>query len=463
MRAQTTALRYLDSGNALFASDTLPADKAQRARQLAQARLIADALAAMKPDALNVGRTDLTGGVELLRELQRRYALPLVSANVRLADGSELFAPTRVIEWDGARLGVFGLTHPLERLDRKLGILVTDPITAAREAVESLGEMDFVVCLSDLGYDVEHQLAQEVGGIHAIVGGGKGQRVMRMPLRIGDTILLRAADRGRFIGTLEVRRKDLGDNWSMPMDAMRLDQMKRQLRSLRVRIEQTEAGPERDALDRTAKVLARQGTDDAGVRYRHQIISLSREIPDDPVAAAKVAKFLEKYPPPQKRASSKTSSSKLLTSPPSKSVAVKKGAPPRPGSQKPWAPVEGPPRHIGSTVCRQCHPDAYRGWISTGHFRARSRLPVAQQADPSCLPCHSTRLEMVNTVSVEPTVACETCHGQGSAHRDAADMRLKPPRKICANCHKGYHERVEAFDYGKAYEKIRCDREGVKP
>ena len=168
-------------------------------------------------------------------------------------------------------------------------------------------------------------------------------------------------------------------------------------------------------------------------------------------------------------------------------------------------PVEGQSRFVGVKTCRQCHDSDERGnavrkWEASNHARALSTLKAHTEAAPrmcqdlalwiveigrgvryglprpaaeskECLPCHVTAFGAA-TRSVAPSfeskngVQCESCHGPGSAHVEAASAaqgakaaaglrRFEDQHAIeelCRTCHDGT---CGDFDFASMWPKVR--------
>ena len=124
----------------------------------------------------------------------------------------------------------------------------------------------------------------------------------------------------------------------------------------------------------------------------------------------------------------------------------------RHGAPAPGAPAaaDATPSYLGSNACGACHAPALAFWKTTKHARALSALArVGRDRDPSCVGCHVTgylqggwTLETKAPQPSRPTLAgigCETCHGPGRAHVEAADKRTSTtravPEAVCRGCH----------------------------
>ncbi|MBI5442082.1 MAG: hypothetical protein HY900_12825 [Deltaproteobacteria bacterium] len=361
-----------------------------------KARLEAKAAVQMGADAVNVGRAELADGLAFLSQLGKETGLPLVSTNLRKKGGGHPFPRWKVLTARGTRIAVFGLLNPDPARDSELGIDVSDPIEAAREAVKELSGEATIVCLSNLGLEGERKLAAAVPGIALIVGGGTSE-LLNEPEMVGETTLLHAGEQGKYLGL----------------------------------VERTKATPQ-----------------------AHRLIPLDTTVPAAPeiaewVAAYKKAERAWRRPPdvpPAGRA----------FDPKLQPWQRSGGGDPPPAKEPPKLPAApGESSHVGSETCRSCHPEEHRGWRQTPHARAYAALNGNVQ-DGRCATCHATLLRRQDGATVEADVACEACHGPGSNHAGPGNIVRKVSEAACRSCHRGFHEKKK-FDWKQAYEKVRCD------
>lgn len=168
-----------------------------------RAKLVARSVARIGVDAVNVGRFDLAAGLAFVETLGLEAKVPWVSANLRRKGGGRPFPGYRLVPWGNGKAAVFGLLPPSPTVDAALGIDVGDPETAAAALLRELPPVNAVVCLSTLGLAAELELARKVPGLTAIVGGGSGELLVD-PALVGSTVILHAADKGRFLGVLDL-------------------------------------------------------------------------------------------------------------------------------------------------------------------------------------------------------------------------------------------------------------------
>ena len=110
-------------------------------------------------DAMTIGNHEFDFGLENMARLYRMARFPVVCANYDVAGTvlEGLVKPYVVLEREGLRIGVFGLSPRLEGLvqaSRCEGVVYKDPVAAAQVVVDTLRgaeRCDVVICLSHLG------------------------------------------------------------------------------------------------------------------------------------------------------------------------------------------------------------------------------------------------------------------------------------------------------------------------
>ena len=139
----------------------------------------------MAYDASTLGNHDFDNGLEGLQRQLPNASFPFLIANYDFSKTplAGRFAPYKVFEKQGVRIGVFGIGIELNGLvaDKNFGGTVyLDPVAKAKEMAAQLRgaeKCDLVICLSHLGYKYENaklddrKLAAQVSGIDLILGG----------------------------------------------------------------------------------------------------------------------------------------------------------------------------------------------------------------------------------------------------------------------------------------------------
>lgn len=112
----------------------------------------------------------------------------------------------------------------------------------------------------------------------------------------------------------------------------------------------------------------------------------------------------------------------------------------------------------GSDACRDCHTAEHGAWSSTKHAHALSKLSQSDRSGGKCIGCHVTdTAEMLAASANEPkfpNVQCESCHGAGRKHVEAAkagkpeEARTKAvSEETCTRCHNSESPSYRPFIY----------------
>ncbi|OBS28166.1 hypothetical protein FPOA_02107 [Fusarium poae] len=152
---------------------------------------IAENLNALDFDAMTLGNHEWDGGDEELGEFLQNLTFPVVSCNVK----SEYEGLNKTIknyqifeEHDLAVIGVTTDTTPgISSVGNKTTFL--DPITEVQKAVWEIRnktEVNRIVALTHLGYDVDQELAAKTEGLSLIIGGHSHTPLGNMSNSEGD-------------------------------------------------------------------------------------------------------------------------------------------------------------------------------------------------------------------------------------------------------------------------------------
>jgi len=164
-------------------------------------------------DAMTPGNHDFNYGQDRLVELSKLMNFPLISANVKKADGTTLLSPYIIKEINGIKVGIFGLstpettykTHP----NNVKGLTFEDPSkTAALMVKELQDKTDMIIALSHLGLDeaslyTSEKVALEVPGIDLIVD-GHSHTVLPEGKKIGNTLIVQTGEYDKNLGIVSV-------------------------------------------------------------------------------------------------------------------------------------------------------------------------------------------------------------------------------------------------------------------
>ncbi len=107
--------------------------------------------------------------------------------------------------------------------------------------------------------------------------------------------------------------------------------------------------------------------------------------------------------------------------------------------------------YVGAEVCSTCHVAQHKLWSDSQHAIAYEDLEdVGKAFDPACIGCHTVGFDKpggffdINVTGHLLGVQCESCHGAGRVHVEAAGKKLSvnskwSRQKICGQCHIQKH------------------------
>lgn len=167
-----------------------------------------EAMNALRYDAMTIGVLDLSKGLTILLARSREARFPILACNlVSNQDQKPVLAPYTVIERDGMRVGIIGVTE-LDAVNApglREAAQVLDPVATVKQYLaEVRGKSDVVVLLTHLGLEADKALAQQVPGIDIIVG-GKTRKLLAQPERAGGAVITQVGYDGEWLGRLNLQ------------------------------------------------------------------------------------------------------------------------------------------------------------------------------------------------------------------------------------------------------------------
>ena len=162
------------------------------------------------------GNHDFNFGIDTLLELESAADFQFISANV-YHHGSRAFAPYAIKEIAGVRLGFFGLAHPntgiLTHPNNVVGVVFTDPVAAAADAIEALEGhgVDLIIALVHLGSGLDEDdlaigLAEAHPAIDIIIDGHSHTTT---DMVVGGVLIVQAGAHGSHLGRIDISLDDL--------------------------------------------------------------------------------------------------------------------------------------------------------------------------------------------------------------------------------------------------------------
>ena len=174
-------------------------------------------------DAMAVGNHEFDNSMDIINMQQALAEFPFLSANIyKTEDGSRLFKPYELFEFDGLTVAVMGLTtddtQKLAFADNVKGLEFRSPVTVAEELVPELEEKaDIIIAATHMGHYANASyganapgdvtLAREVDGIDMIVGGHSQDPLFEPDIQ-NDTVIVQAQEWGKYVGRTDFEFKN---------------------------------------------------------------------------------------------------------------------------------------------------------------------------------------------------------------------------------------------------------------
>ncbi len=193
----------VDAGNSLFGDSKADASKGE---------MMVDALNAIHYDAVNICLKDLRYGIATLKELSRKAQFSFVSANLFPVQGTDpLFPPYRIINRDGIRIGIIGITEDNPVVAKSLpdyqkGFRVVSHDSVLPELVKKLdSKTDLLILLGYQEFNQNIDMLNRYPQIDVVISGSNRQMQYRS---INDGLVGEAHDSGQYIGKITLAREN---------------------------------------------------------------------------------------------------------------------------------------------------------------------------------------------------------------------------------------------------------------
>ena len=147
-------------------------------------------------DAASFGQHEFDHGVAQARRLVELSEFPWVTANLTETDGTPFHGLERyrVLEVDGMRVGVFGITTAMHTTRHENQVIEQDVIASARSAVAALqaSEVDLIIALTQQTPAEDFTMVRAVPGIDLVLGEEVSETRSQIDFE-GGTYLARSA------------------------------------------------------------------------------------------------------------------------------------------------------------------------------------------------------------------------------------------------------------------------------
>ena len=188
------------------------ADRTHPATEVTRGKLNVRLLERLKPTAVTIGNNEgITFPHDWLAELYEEATFPVLLGNVYEADGSrpDWVDETLILEQDGVKIGVFGVTAPYEELYPELGWQIESPIEATERALHKLAGCDVIIALSHLGFYADERLATTFPEIDVILG-AHTHHVLDEGVTTNGVLIAQAGKYGKYVGEVTLTLSEAG-------------------------------------------------------------------------------------------------------------------------------------------------------------------------------------------------------------------------------------------------------------
>lgn len=432
MRAENVPLFQVDAGEALLKGIS----ESGRDRIDARVDTVVSLMREVGVDLMVPGPTDLLAREpEALRAIASSGGPRMVSATWLTQEDKPWFPAAVVLERDGIRLGVIGLSAEPQAPEVRGLVKYRDPVEAAKKAVEALPrDLDLVVAVSNLPETVAERVAGAVPGIAALLS-TRGSEHEAPRSKDGGAVIVETPSRGRYVTALRLR---LG---APPGEPLVLKGPAVEKLGVLLDLRTGTRGHLEDP-DARERVLGRIDELEATLKEagdgRNLVVIEDRPLGsnlDGPVSSSEVIeKFRETVV----------------------GIAVAVAA------QEDSGPV-----YASTATCVSCHMHQFATWAYSKHKNAlQSLVERGESDDPECLECHSTgfgepggfgELSKFN-LSRLGSVQCEACHGPLKGHPEDANIVISPvTESTCTRCHDEANS--PDFDMDTYWKKVACTQD----
>lgn len=206
MRALSDNTLLLDGGDALQGNNLVTLSDGENGVKV---------MNALGYDAMTAGNHEFDYTSERLTELVGMLEFPIVSANVKKADGTNFLVPYTIKQMDGFKVGIFGLSTPettyKSHPDNTVGLTFEDPkVVAAAMVAELESQVDVIVAISHLGNEGDFtsvSVAEAVAGIDVMID-GHSHSSYDNGLMVNGTLIVQAGEKTKNMGIVKLAIAD---------------------------------------------------------------------------------------------------------------------------------------------------------------------------------------------------------------------------------------------------------------
>ncbi|MCD4784437.1 MAG: bifunctional metallophosphatase/5'-nucleotidase [Candidatus Eremiobacteraeota bacterium] len=175
---------------------------------------VVDVMNYMKYDVMTIGNHEFDWRQPALKAMIDRAKFPVVCANiVYKKDPSKTIhnvKPYVIKKVGDIKVGILGLCTPytvtITKKENVKGLLFLNVAKTSKKYIPIMKKegANIIIALTHLGIEDDIKLAKAVKGIDVIVGGHSHSK-LKDPKKVGNTLIVQAKSKGRYLGKLELR------------------------------------------------------------------------------------------------------------------------------------------------------------------------------------------------------------------------------------------------------------------
>lgn len=391
-------LLLVDAGNLLFKGE----EENKSPAALVAAHGIVRAYTQLAYDAVAVSPNDLSAGSDFF-QASRAIGFPWISANIFDLDGRLLFRPAIIRKAGTLNVGIIGLTGKGQ--NDYPGTRIGDWRESLPEQIAELqATCDMLILLSNLPDDENLEIARDHSQLDIIVAASPTQPGNITPFMVGDSLLTQSAERGKYIGKLQLKWHPHGiaKNNTTPAYPNTFN-------ATFLPVKPSSSGDSVDTIVQDIK-------NSTNAYQKARLISQGGEIPPQTKEVLRLHEFT--------------------------------GVPHCNSCHEKQAAFWAATAHAGAFTTLVKSGQAYNPECLPCHSTGGNITPSSSHEEKDMLLLLPENRQIIG---------CEACHGPGRRHSLAPD-RIQPVRiptqKICVGCHTP--ERDDGFHYERKMVKIAC-------
>ena len=197
----------VDAGDFFFSTKKI--DVRNKQSEKFRAEFILEGFETIGYDVVNVGEYELLLGLPFLKKMSEKVKIPFISANVKDSKSNELiFKPYQIIEKNGLKIGVIGLTNNLP--DSSKSMIADDYIKSGLEYVKKVSSIsDIIVLLVNSDRKSQSSLVENFPDVDFIVTSGSTNMSRKnSPQKEGGPYFYSCGKQGKYLLQVDMNIKN---------------------------------------------------------------------------------------------------------------------------------------------------------------------------------------------------------------------------------------------------------------